>query len=111
MAATWQRRLTTAVTERLALKAAAVFLALVLWLVVNVKEPQLELVRVRFEPALDSSLVLRDPPPELQALVAGSPKELIKLNSSPPVVRRPVASDAPDTLVMDLSPSDVVLPQ
>lgn len=106
----WRRPVLAALTDHLLLKATAVFLALVLWLVVNVKEPQIELVRVRFAPALDSSLVLRDPPPELQALVAGSPKELIKLNSTPPVVRRPVASDAPDTLVLDLQPADVELP-
>ena len=106
----WRRPVLAALTDHMVLKATAVFLALVLWLVVNVKEPQIELVRVRFTPALDSSLVLRDPPPELQALVAGSPKELIKLNSSPPSVRRPIASDAPDTLVLDLQPSDVELP-
>ena len=97
-------------TERLILKITAVFLAVILWFVVNAKEPQLELVPVRFAPVLDSSLVLRDPVPQLQAIVAGSPKELIKLNSSPIVVRRGIASDAPDTVVLDLRPSDVTLP-
>jgi len=106
----WRRITVAAFSDHLVLKATAVFLTLVLWLVVNVKEPQVELVRVRFMPALDSSLTLRDPAPELQALVAGSPKELIKLNSSPPVVRRQVASDVPDPLVLDLRPSDVILP-
>jgi YbbR domain-containing protein len=106
----WQRRIVAALTERLVLKATAVFLAVVLWFVVNAKEPQLSLVRVRFIAALDSSLVLRDPPPELQALVAGSPRELIKLTSNPPVVRRQITSDAPDTLVLDLRSEDVALP-
>lgn len=106
----WQRRLTAAFTERLALKGMAIFLAVVLWFVVNAKEPQLELVRVRFVVTLDSSLVLRDPPPDLQAVVAGSPRELIKLTSSPPVVRRQITSGAPDTLVLDLRPEDVTLP-
>ena len=106
-----ERRIISMFTDQVALKVTAVFLACVLWFVVNVKEPQIELVRVRFSPSLDSSLVLRDPPPELQALVAGSPKELIKLNSSPPVVRRQITSDVPDTLVLDLRPADVTLPE
>ena len=91
------------------LKATAVFLAIVLWFVVNAKEPQIELVPVRFQPVLlDSSLVLRDPLPQFQAIVAGSPKELIKLNSTPPVIRRQITADAPDTLVLDLRPDDVI---
>jgi hypothetical protein len=100
-----------ALTERLLLKATALFLAVVLWFVVNAKEPQIELVTVHFQPVLlDSSLVLRDPLPQFQAIVAGSPKELIKLTSSPPVIRRRVTADAPDTLVLDLRPEDVALP-
>ena len=93
------------------LKSTAVFLAIVLWFVVNAKEPQIELVTVRFAPTLlDSSLVLRDSLPRFQAIVAGSPKELIKLNSSAPMIRRQVTADSPDTLVIDLRPEDVILP-
>ena len=99
-----------AFTEHLALKATALFLAIVLWFVVNAKEPQLELVPVRFVPTLDSSLVLREQPPQLQAIVAGSPKELIKLNSNALTIRRTIAADAPDTVVLDLRPGDVTLP-
>lgn len=106
-----QRRLAAAFTQRLPLKGTALFLSIVLWFVVNAKEPQIELVGVRFQPELlDSSLVLRDPLPQFQAIVAGSPKELIKLSSTPPIIRRKVTADAPDTLVLDLRPEDVVLP-
>ncbi|HVX42205.1 MAG TPA: hypothetical protein VHB25_21770 [Gemmatimonadaceae bacterium] len=105
-----RRRLVAAFTERLGLKATAVLLAVVLWFVVNAKEPQIEIVPVEFRPVLDSSLVLRDPPPQLHALVAGSPKELIKLSSNSPVVRRQITSDSPDTVVLDLRPDDVALP-
>jgi YbbR domain-containing protein len=113
MNASWvRRRLVSAFTERLPLKFTAVFLSVVLWFVVNAKEPQIELVGVQFQPVLlDSSLVLRDAPPQFQALIAGSPKELIKLTSTPPIIRRQVSSDAPDTLVVDLRPEDVVLPE
>lgn len=105
------RRIVEAVTQRLALKAAAVLLAVILWFVINVKEPQQELVTVSFVPVLDSSLVLRDPLPTFQALVAGSPKQLIKLNATAPVIHRTIAADAPDTVVLDLRPSDVTLPE
>jgi YbbR domain-containing protein len=106
-----QNRIVAAFTDRLVLKVTAVFLAIVLWLVVNAKEPQLELVSVRFQPALlDSSLVLREPLPQIQAIVAGSPKQLIKLSTTPPTIRRQVTADAPDTLVIDLRPEDVILP-
>jgi YbbR domain-containing protein len=106
-----QRRIIAAFTDRLVLKGTAIFLAVVLWLVVNAKEPQIELVSVRFTPALlDSSLVLREPLPQIQAIVAGSPKQLIKLSSNPPLIHRQITADAPDTLVMDLRPEDVVLP-
>jgi len=105
-----QRRLRSAFTSHLGLKATAVFIAVVLWFVINAKEPQVQLVPVRFTPVLDSSLVLRDPVPQLQALVAGSPKELIKLASNLPRIRRQITADAPDTLVIDLRPDDVTLP-
>jgi YbbR domain-containing protein len=105
-----QRRVLATFTEHLGLKATAIFLAAILWFVVNAKEPQLELVPVRFQTVLDSSLVLRDPLPPLQAIVAGSPKQLIKLTSNPPLIRRTIAADAPDTVVVDLRPSDVTLP-
>jgi len=105
-----QRRLVAAFTQQLPLKATAALLAIILWFVVNAKEPQLELVPVRFTALLDSSLVLRDSLPQLQAIVAGAPKELIKLNSTPPVIRRQISADAPDTVVVDLRPDDVRLP-
>jgi hypothetical protein len=105
------KRVAAAFSERLGLKATAVFIAVVVWFVVNAKEPQIELVPVRFAPVLDSSLVMRDQLPQIQAIVAGSPKELIKLNSNLPVIRRSISSGAPDTLVMDLRPEDVSLPE
>jgi YbbR domain-containing protein len=100
----------TAFTDQLPLKATSIFLAIILWFIVNAKEPQLELVSVRFLPVLDSTLVLREPVPPLQAIVAGAPKQLIKLSSNVAVIRRQIASDAPDTVVLDLRPSDVTLP-
>lgn len=110
-ASSLQRRVVAAFTQHLLLKATAVFLAVVLWFVVNAKEPQVMIVPVRFTPVLDSSLVLREALPPLQAIIAGSPKELIKLSTNPPVVHRQITADAPDTLVLDLRPGDVTLPE
>jgi hypothetical protein len=104
------RRLRGAFTERLGLKATALVLAVMLWVLVSAREPTEGLVRVRVMPVLDSSLVLRDGPPELRALVAGRAADLVKLYANPLIVRRSVGGDVPDTLVLDVGPSDVHIP-
>ena len=103
--------LRAAFTRHLALKASSVLLALVLWFVVAAREPTEEVVGVRFAPQLDSGLVLRDPAPAIRALVIGRPSEILKLSSTPLTIRRPLTSDAPDTLVMTLRTSDVEVPE
>lgn len=106
----WRRRLVAAFTERLPLKASALLLSLVLWFVVGAREPREEYAPVEFSPVLDSSLVLRDPAPPIRAHVMGRPGEILKLATSPLTIRRQVAGDAPDTLVLALRPSDVLVP-
>ena len=108
--APWRRRVVAAFTERLALKASAVLLAIVLWFVVGAREPREEYAPVRFAPRLDSTLVLRDPTPPIRAHVLGRPSEILKLATQPLVIRRQIAGDAPDTLVLPLRPSDVEVP-
>src|SRR3954451_8803549 len=108
--ATWRRRLAEAVMQRLALKGTALLLAVVLWFIVTAKEPNQDLVEVQFAPQLDSSLVLKDPPPTIHALVVGTPQELLKLFAHPLVIKRQIAANSPDTVVVDLSTSDVELP-
>ena len=107
----WRRRITAAFTERLALKASAVLVAVVLWFVVAAREPMEEVASVRFAPQLDSALVLRDPPPMIRALVIGRANEILKLSNTPLVIRRSITSDAPDTLVLALRTSDVEVPE
>ena len=107
---TWRRRLLDAFTQRLALKGTALLIAIVLWFIVTAKEPNQDLVDVQFAPQLDSSLVLKDPPPTIHALVVGTPQELLKLFAHPLVIRRQIAANSPDTVVVDLSTSDVELP-
>ena len=107
---TWQSRLREIATERLGLKAIALLIALLLWLVVSARKPTESLVRVLVSPALDSTLVLIDGTTEVHALVAARAADLVKLVADPPVVRRSVGGDAPDTLVLDLTTADVHVP-
>ena len=104
-------RLRTAFTERLGLKASAVALTIALWFIVGAREPTEDVAPVRFAPLLDSALVLRDPAPPIRALVVGRPSEILKLANTPLVIRRPIANDAPDTVVVDLRPADVEVPE
>jgi len=106
----WRRRLAEAFTQRLALKGTALLLAIVLWFIVTAKEPNQDLVEVQFAPQLDSSLVLKDPPPPIHALVVGTPQELLKLFAHPLLIKRQISANSPDTVVVDLSTSDVELP-
>lgn len=104
------RRIIAAVTERLQLKAAALFFALVLWFVVSATEPSEQLVPVRFTPLLDSTLTLVEAPPQVQALVIGRTRELLKLYATPLTLRRLVDAGVPDTVTIELRPTDVDLP-
>lgn len=105
-----QRRIVDAFTRRLALKGIALLLAIGLWFIASAKEPTEAPFPVKFDPELDSSLVLRDPVPAIQALVAGPSRELLKLAVSPLVIHRHIDADSPDTLVLDLRPGDVSPP-
>jgi hypothetical protein len=105
-----QRWLKGALTERLAYKGAALFFAMVLWLVVSAEEPSEQLIPVRLDASYDSARILTGSRPVIRALVAGRARDLIKLYHTPPVVRRMVTDDAPDSVALDLRPLDVYIP-
>jgi len=104
------QRVRAAFTERLPVKATALFLSIVLWMVVAGEEPSQEAVDVNLELALDSSLVLTSARPAVRAQVIGSARELYKLFSRRPVIRRSFAGDVADSVIVELSPADVQLP-
>jgi hypothetical protein len=106
----WDHRLRSTFTERLELKVTAIVLAVVLWFMVSARETTEEIVGVRFAPQLDSSLALREAPRAVSALVIGRRGELMKLVANAPTIRRPIDDEVPDTLSLDLRPSDVELP-
>lgn len=102
--------LRAALTERLGLKATSLIIAVLLWFLVSARQPTQSYVRVRVTPTLDSSLALLEQPSQLEALVVGRAADILKLYADPPVVRRVIGGDAPDTLVLDVTPSDVRVP-
>lgn len=106
----WRHRLRAAFTERLPQKGTALLLALALWVIVSTREETEESVPVRFAPDLDRALVLADEPPIIRARVRGLGREVLKLSQTPPVIRRAIAGDLPDTVQLDLRASDVDLP-
>jgi hypothetical protein len=91
-------------------KATALFLSAVLWMVVAGEEPSQEAVDVNLELVLDSSLVLTSPRPAVRAQIIGSTRELYKLFAQRPTIRRSFTGDVADSVVVQLSPSDVQLP-
>jgi hypothetical protein len=106
----WRRTTRAALTERLGLKATALVVALLLWLIVRGRQPVQDEVTVRIIPTLDSTLVLLEVPSPLKALVSGRAVDIAKLQADPPVVHRIISGDVPDTLVLDVTPSDVRVP-
>ena len=106
-----ERRVTGAFQERLFYKGAALFLALVLWLVVSVEQPTTDRVPVRIELQKDSSLMLATQPPVLTAQVVGRGREvqLLKLLATEAEVLVAVP-DTADSLRVNLSARDVLLP-
>ncbi len=99
-----------ALTERLMYKAAALFLALVLWLVVSADQPTEEIVPVTFIVQTDSTIVLSTPAPTLRARVVGPLREVLKLYASPPTVQRSVPGSDVDSIRFQLEPRDVIIP-
>ena len=96
--------------EHWPLKIAALFLALVLWLVVSAREPTEEVIPVSFQPQLDSSLRLISQPPTVRALMIGRGREVLQLYSSPPLYRPVITAETEDTVTLTLTPSDIELP-
>jgi hypothetical protein len=107
--ARWRRRLVGMFTERLGLKLVALAFALVLWFIVTSKEPTEEIVPVRLALTVDSARTVRQPLPEIRALVAGEGKEIFALYSSPPVIRRNLPRGA-DSATLTLTPDDLEIP-
>ena len=111
---TRRSRLTSKVKGGLAdnlwLKLTAIGLATLLWFTITNKEPTAKSVPVQLRLKLDSSLVLRAPPEEINAVVQGAPTDLLKLGGRSATITEQINAQAPDRFVIDLSTKDVELP-
>ncbi|HET8769412.1 MAG TPA: hypothetical protein VFM71_00360 [Gemmatimonadaceae bacterium] len=100
-----------AFTERLPTKLAALLLALVLWVVVRGEESTEIVLAARFVPVVDESLQLTGSVPDsVQVVVSGRRREVLKLQTNPPVVRRRFGEETPSRLRVTLQPADVEFP-
>jgi hypothetical protein len=99
-----KRRFASATTEHLPVKFSALFFAMVLWVIVRSEEPSEAWVDVHLALTLDSTVTMSAQPPTVQALVSGRGRELLKLYSASPQLRRSIGMD--DT-VFAVHPSDV----
>jgi hypothetical protein len=106
----WRTLLHGIFFERLALKAAAVFFALVLWMVVSAEEPTDEVIPIRFAPVVDSGVAIVGPLPTVRALILGRGRELLKLYNASPVIVRQIRGVADQTVTLELGPADVDIP-
>lgn len=106
----WRTLLHAIFLERLPLKAAALFFALVLWMVVSVEEPTDEVIPIRFAPVVDSGVAIVGPLPTVRALILGRGRELLKLYNASPVIVRQIRGVADQTVTLELGPADVDIP-
>jgi hypothetical protein len=83
-----------ALLRRWPLKLAALALAMLLWAGVASQEVTSQLVAVRLELDWADSLDLSQPLPSVTALVTGPGREILKLYSSPLVLRAPIPESA-----------------
>lgn len=103
-------RLRSIVTKRLGLKLISIVVALLLWLVVRSREQAEGYLDLPVRTNLDSTLAPAASAPHVRVLVAGRGGDLAKLFVSPPEVRGRVHGIPRDSVVLELSPSDVHLP-
>ena len=104
-----RRQVRRAFTERLGYKAAAIFFSIMVWVISREDETTEELLPVRFAARVDSSVTLESLPP-VRALVVGRGRELLKLHTTLPVVRRSFGAGTADSVRLELRASDVELP-
>lgn len=106
----WTRRLRAAFTERLAAKAAALVLAMLLWLVVTLQAPAEQWMDVRLELSVDSGYALAETPPRVRAMISGRGRDLLEVATARPVAHMEAADAGNGVAVIGLSASDIELP-
>jgi hypothetical protein len=106
----WLEALRKLVVTNWPIKLTALVLSAVLWAATAAQEPTTQLVGVTLEVRPPEGRALRRSLPAVQALYAGSTRELIKLYAEPPVIRKTI----PDTVdgseyTIELSVTDLTV--
>lgn len=110
-AAAPRSRIVAAFTERLPTKLAALVLAVLLWALVRGEEPHEVVLTVRFAPIVDGAMeLIGGAPDSVQVVVSGRTRELLKLATQPPVVRRRFDEGTATRARITLQPADVEFP-
>ncbi len=101
----------SAVAANWPIKITALALAAVLWAALSAAQTTTQLVPIRLDIQLPDDRVVAHELPQVQARVGGPPRELIKLYTNPPVLIKVVPDSATgSSVVIELSPEDVILP-
>jgi hypothetical protein len=103
----------SAFTEHLPYKAAALFLSVVLWIVVERQTPSTTVgnFAVRLILVTDSALVRISPLPEVKVRLSVSASDILKLETDPPQIRLTFDNDVADSVPVNLHTRDVLLPE
>ena len=100
-----------AVVTNWPIKLTALALATVLWAALSAQQPATHRVPVRLDVQTPANRVLAQEIPQVQVIVGGAARELLKLYTDPPVISKIVPdSVTASTLTIDLSLQDVILP-
>lgn len=98
--------------RRWQLKAAALALSVILWVLIQSEETSSQLVSVELELEVPPNLALAQPAPPIRALVTGPGRELIKLYATPVVIHAAVPANAPiPRYRLTIAPGDIRLPR
>ncbi len=101
-----------AIVRHWPLKLAALALSVILWVVVALEEPATHLEDIQLDLSLAPTAALAQQLPPVQALIAGSRGEFLKLGATPLVIRAYIPESAEGTHHhLAISPSDVELPR
>ncbi len=93
------------------IKLTALALATVLWVVLSAEQPGTRFIPVRLDVQTPADRVLAKEIPQVQVLVGGAARELLKLYTDPPVISKIVPDSVTEsTLTIELSLQDVILP-
>ena len=91
------------------IKVTALALATVLWAAVAAEEPTTQLIPISVIITTPANRTLTQQLPPVQAVYEGSARELIKLYTSPPLIRIVVPDTSESFFTFNLSPQDVIL--